>query len=81
MFAVGNDFRIFLCAVTTLQTMDEIQNVLSDVERIFSGRLLPTAPSGILERINIRCEEIETSETVVIESASFCANNGCCIVD
>jgi len=76
VLAVSNNFVVGLGINSSLQTLDEVENVLGNVEWVFSWRFLPTTPSWIFEGIDVGGEKIDTSPTKVVEGACFSTDNG-----
>ena len=50
VFTVGDDFEERLWVYASLKADDEVVDILGEVEGIFSGSLLTTAPARVLER-------------------------------
>ena len=77
VLAVCDDFVVWIRREPALQPSDELINVLGDMEWVFSGRLLSSAPSRVFERVDIWSEEVQSCSAGVVERARLGADNGC----
>lgn len=71
VLTVSDDLEVRLRINTALQAVDETVDVLGGVEGVFAWRLLPTSPTGVLERVDIGSPEIKSGTACVVESASL----------
>lgn len=61
---------------TILQAIDETIHISGDMKRILARRLLTTAPTWILGRVDVRSPEIQTGMTRVAKRATLDTDHG-----
>lgn len=75
VLAVCDNLVVRLRVDPALQSLDEVEDILGDMEGILAGGFLSTAPARVLKWVNVWCEEVDACATGVVECARFSADD------